>query len=107
MCPELIGRESHVLFISHGAGPLPLLEDAGHEEMIDFLKNIAPTLETPSAIVLISAHWEEDEVVITSGKNPPLIYDYYGFPDEAYDIKYPAPGDPVLANKIFNLLQKK
>ncbi len=55
---------------------------------------------------MISAHWEEDEVVITSGKNPPLIYDYYGFPDEAYDIKYPAPGDPVLANKIFNLLQK-
>jgi len=106
MCPELTGQQSHVLFISHGAGPLPLLEDADHEEMIDFLKNIAPTLGTPSAIVLISAHWEEDEVVVTSGKNPSLIYDYYGFPDEAYDIKYPAPGDPVLANKIFNLLQK-
>jgi hypothetical protein len=42
MCPELIGRESHVLFISHGAGPLPLLEDAGHEEMIDFLKKHSP-----------------------------------------------------------------
>jgi len=89
------------------AVPLPLLEDTGHEEMVGFLKNITTTLGTPSAIVLISAHWEEDEVVITSGKSPPLIYDYYGFPDEAYDIKYPALGDPVLANKIFNSLQKK
>lgn len=94
-----------VLFIPHGGGPLPLLGDEGHREMVSFLKTVTPTLGEPSAILVISAHWEESKATITSGKKPPLIYDYYGFPDEAYAVEYPAPGDPVLADKIFNLLR--
>lgn len=96
---------SPVLFIPHGGGPLPLLGDSGHQNMVDFLKRITPRLGRPTAILIISAHWETDKVTITSGKTPSLIYDYYGFPDEAYDIEYPAPGDPVLANKIYNSLR--
>jgi len=101
---ELIDQLSPVLFIPHGAGPLPLLGDKGHQNMVSFLKDLAPTLGQPSAILVISAHWEEDTVTITSGKTPPLLYDYYGFPDEAYEIQYPALGDPILAGKIYHLL---
>lgn len=97
---------SSVLFLSHGGGPLPLLGDKGHENMIDFIKKITPTLARPSAILVISAHWEASKPTITSGSFPPLIYDYYGFPQETYEIKYPAPGSPELANKIFNLLKR-
>ncbi|OQK17557.1 dioxygenase [Methyloprofundus sedimenti] len=96
---------SKVLFIPHGGGPLPLLGDKGHQELVDFLKHITPSLGRPSAILVISAHWEEDRATITGGETPALIYDYAGFPDEAYKIKYPASGNPQLAKKIFNLLQ--
>lgn len=96
---------SPVLYIPHGGGPLPLLGDPHHAEMIDFLQAITPMLGKPSTIVVISAHWEESMVTITSGANPPLIYDYFGFPEESYSIQYPAPGHPTLAEKIHVLLQ--
>ncbi len=94
-----------VLYLSHGGGPLPLLGDKAHQNMINFIREVTPTLIKPSAILVISAHWEESKPTITSGAFPSLIYDYYGFPKEAYDIKYPAPGAPELANNIFNLLK--
>jgi 4,5-DOPA dioxygenase extradiol len=96
-----------VLFLSHGGGPLPLLGDKAHGEMVAVLKKVTPDLGRPSAILVISAHWEEDAPTITSGASPPLIYDYYGFPEEAYAIEYPAPGAPMLANKIFGLLKNQ
>ena len=95
---------SSVLYISHGGGPLPLLGDEAHQELIDCLKNVSTLLAKPSAVVVISAHWEEDKPTITSGVAPSLIYDYYGFPEESYEIEYPAPGEPALAHRIFDLL---
>ncbi len=94
-----------VLFIPHGGGPLPLLGDLNHQTLVSFLKNITPVLGFPSSILIISAHWEEEIATITSGKNPSLIYDYYGFPDQAYAIEYPAVGNPELAEKIYDFLQ--
>lgn len=94
------------LYISHGGGPLPLLGDASHTEMVDMLKSIATILERPSAIIVISAHWEAEKVTVLSGENPALLYDYGGFPQEAYAIEYPAPGNPLLAEEISDLLQK-
>ncbi len=99
-------QHSPVLFLPHGGGPLPLLEDENHREMLKFFHEIIPKLGVPAAIIIISAHWEEEIVTITSGENPSLIYDYYGFPDEAYTVEYPAAGDPVLAQKIANLLRE-
>jgi len=96
-----------VLYISHGGGPLPLLGEPSHKEMIAGLKNIIIHMTKPSAIIVISAHWEEDKATITSGANPALLYDYSGFPQESYEIEYPAPGDPSLARKIFDVLKKK
>ena len=97
MNSKLIEQPSPVLFIPHGAGPLPLLGDKGHQAMIDFLKEVTSSLAKPSAIVVISAHWEEDVVTISSGENPSFTDDYGGFPEEAYEIKYPAPGNPAPA----------
>ena len=105
MTSLLEGPLSPVLFIPHGGGPLPLLGDKGHRQLVSFLEDIAPALGTPSAICVISAHWEEQVATITSGESPALIYDYYGFPGEAYDIQYPAAGSPKLAKRIFDLLK--
>lgn len=92
------------LFISHGGGPLPLLGHPGHNEMVTCLRQIAADLPRPAAIVVVSAHWEESVPTITAAANPPLIYDYYGFPSESYEIQYPCPGDPELANDIYRML---
>ena len=94
-----------VLYASHGGGPLPLLGDETHKELIDSLRYIVTLIKKPSAIVVVSAHWEEAKPTITSGARPPLIYDYYGFPKESYEIQYPAPGESSLAHKIFGLLK--
>lgn len=96
-----------ILFLSHGGGPLPLLWDEGHREMVGCLKEIAASLQRPSAIIVISAHWEEEVCTITSGEKPSLLYDYYGFPEESYTIKYPCAGEPVLARHLYNLLAEE
>lgn len=97
---------SPVLYLSHGGGPLPLLGDKGHRNLITFMQEIASTLAKPAAILVISAHWEADNPTLTCGVFPELIYDYYGFPKESYDIRYAAPGSPELANMVFTLLGK-
>ena len=102
---ELNAAISPVLFLSHGGGPMPLLGDASHQQLIQFTQKITTTFAKPAAILVISAHWEEAQPTITSGALPTLIYDYSGFPQEAYAIQYPAPGAPALANKVFNLLK--
>ena len=84
---------------------MPLLGDEGHKEMVECLQGIAANIKKPSAIMVVSAHWEERIPTITSGSNPSLIYDYYGFPDESYNIKYACSGEPMLANRIYNLLE--
>jgi len=97
-------NKNDILFLSHGGGPMPLLGDQGHLEMVASLKTFAARLRKPSAILLISAHWEARVPTITSGANPGLIYDYYGFPPESYRIQYPCPGDPELAQQVFRVL---
>lgn len=93
-----------VLYIPHGGGPMPLLGEPSHQRLVDFLRQIPASLPTPEAIVVISAHWEEERPTVTSGDRPDLIYDYSGFPQESYSIRYPAPGAPDLANRLHGLL---
>jgi len=99
-------HKPRVLYLSHGGGPLPILGDESHHEMIDMLKRISAKIEKPSAIIVISAHWEEDTISITSGANPALIYDYYGFPKESYDITYPCPGSPEFAQQVHRIFNE-
>ena len=93
-----------VLFLSHGGGPLPLLGDPAHLEMVLHLRAIAERMPRPSAILVVSAHWEEQAATLTSGANPEVIYDYYGFPAASYEIQYPCPGEPELAGQVRRLL---
>jgi len=64
----------------------------------------------PKAILVISAHWESETantIYITSQtKHKSLFYDYYGFPEETYELKYPCPGSPELAKKVIGLIEK-
>ena len=93
-----------VLFIPHGGGPLPLMEDPGHANLNRFLRDYPAGIERPDAIIVFSAHWEEAEISITSAAAPPLLFDYYGFPPETYEYRYPAPGHPELAGRVHELL---
>lgn len=99
-------QTGQVLYISHGGGPLPLLHDPGHRKMVTFMQELPTRIRRPEMILVISAHWEEKVPTLLSGENPPMFYDYYGFPDEAYTFSYPAKGNPELAAKVGSLLEK-
>jgi 4,5-DOPA dioxygenase extradiol len=94
-----------VIYFSHGGGPLPILGDGSHKAMIKFMAELPFQIAKPDAIVVISAHWEENVVTVLGSSNPVMLYDYYGFPDEAYRITYPAPGNPELASRIIGMLK--
>ena len=95
---------AQIIYFSHGGGPLPILGDASHKAMVDFMKKLPSQLHKPDAIIVVSAHWEEEVPSVLSAEKPSMLYDYYGFPDEAYAIKYSPPGNPELADKVSNLL---
>ncbi|MDF1798674.1 MAG: class III extradiol ring-cleavage dioxygenase [Planctomycetota bacterium] len=90
----------HALYLSHGGGPLPLLGDPAHADMVQCLEDLAASIDRPSAMLVVSAHWEESGPTLTSGATPPLIFDYSGFPEAAYAVTYPCPGNPPLARAV-------
>jgi 4,5-DOPA dioxygenase extradiol len=87
-----------VIFLAHGAPPL--LDDAG---WMSELAAWAQKMPAPAAILMLSAHWEHRPVAIGATKPLPLVYDFYGFPQRFYDIQYPAPGAPALAERLRQL----
>ena len=98
-----------VYFISHGGGPWSYMDDAARApyaklaaELADMPRQIGTT---PAAVLMISAHWEEPEFTLTAHPKPPMVYDYYGFPDYTYRIRYDAPGDPALAARVKALIE--
>jgi aromatic ring-opening dioxygenase catalytic subunit (LigB family) len=73
--------------------------------LADWLRQLPATLpHAPRAVLVISGHWEADPVAVNVQTRPPLLFDYYGFPDHTYQLKYPAPGDPQLAADVRTLL---
>lgn len=99
-------NQAQIVYISHGGGPLPILGDTSHKAMVNFMLHLPSRLRKPDVILVISAHWEESAATLSGANAPPMLFDYYGFPDEAYTITYPAPGSPALANRIISLLNK-
>lgn len=67
-------------------------------------RQVAEGMPRPRAIVAVSAHWYIRGTKVTAMETPRTIYDFGGFPEELYEIKYPAPGDPALASHLVGLL---
>ena len=96
-------------FISHGGGPWPWMAD----QLAGAYGALAASLQampgqlgvTPKAVLVISGHWEEPEFTVMASPQPPMVYDYYGFPPHTYQIQYPAPGAPELAEQVRELIQ--
>jgi aromatic ring-opening dioxygenase catalytic subunit (LigB family) len=75
------------------------------DRMADWLRSLPASLpETPTALLVVSAHWEAPVVSVTSSASPPLLYDYSGFPPSTYELKWPAAGSPDLAARVAELL---
>lgn len=74
--------------------------------LADYLRSIPQSLpEPPTAVLVVSAHWETQGFRFSGGQAPALVYDYYGFPSETYQITWPAPGAPWLAQRAMELLR--
>jgi aromatic ring-opening dioxygenase catalytic subunit (LigB family) len=62
--------------------------------------------ELPLAVLMISGHWEADRFLVSSGARPPMVFDYSGFPEYTYRIRYDAPGEPALAETVRAILDR-
>jgi len=88
------------LFVSHGS-PTLIVDDCPAR---DFLVGLGATIERPTAILCISAHWETEVPTVSAAPHPETIHDFYGFPDPLYRLRYAPPGAPELAARVLELL---
>jgi 4,5-DOPA dioxygenase extradiol len=88
-----------VLYLSHGAPPL-----ADDRQWTAELAAVSAALAKPTAILIVSAHWEAAPLTLAATETVPLLYDFWGFPERYYQVQYAAPGAPELANQVRKLL---
>src|SRR5438128_1322351 len=96
------------LYIPHGGGPCFFMDwnpPDTWQKLGQWLSGLGNSVGgIPAAVVVVSGHWEEPEFTVTGHSHPPLFYDYYGFPEHTYQLKYAASGEPALAKRIVELL---
>jgi aromatic ring-opening dioxygenase catalytic subunit (LigB family) len=99
------------IYLPHGGGPWPWMGDeafrglgsmAGLRGFLAALPSLLPA--RPRAILVATAHWEAPIATFGVGESPPMLYDYAGFPDHTYQIRWPAPGEPGVARRARALL---
>lgn len=88
------------IFLSHGAPDLTIREGA----VTHFLRALHEQFPKPKAILVISAHWLTNSPMVSAAPHPRTIYDFSGFPEPLYQLNYPAPGAPELADRVVSLL---
>jgi aromatic ring-opening dioxygenase catalytic subunit (LigB family) len=98
-----------VAFVPHGGGPWPFVDVGFPAAEVASLKSYLESVSllphvTPKALLVVSGHWEERLPTVTTSERPPLVYDYAGFPESAYTLTWPAPGNPTLAARVRELL---
>lgn len=89
-----------VLFVGHGS-PMNGIED---NEFSRRWTQMAREIPTPAAVLVVSAHWFSKGTKITAMNFPETIHDFGGFPQQLFDVQYPAPGNPALAKETAALL---
>jgi 4,5-DOPA dioxygenase extradiol len=88
------------LFVSHGAPNLALQDVPAR----NFLEGLGASLPRPRAVACVTAHWETPKSMVGAASHPKTIHDFGRFDDRLFQMHYPAPGDPALAEKISDLL---
>jgi aromatic ring-opening dioxygenase catalytic subunit (LigB family) len=99
------------LFIPHGGGPWPFMEVAfgpadTWDGLADYLRGLDSALgRRPQAVLVTSSHWETPQPTVSVSERPPMLFDYFGFPKNTYELSYPAPGSPAVARRVQALLK--
>jgi len=107
---DIVSTRLPTFYLTHGGGPWPYMTGEFRRRFALLeasLEKLPARLGSrPKAILVVSGHWEESDFAVMASPAPPMVYDYGGFPEPLYHIRYPAAGSPELARRTADLIQQ-